>query len=168
MNDDKNQDGFFTGVSVMSRRTFLILLAVLFCAANLTRWGFRSQYEHPRFMAEGAAHYRYTVMAARGEAVPALDRKAQWFEGLRVYHETSIGMEYLYGTIYRLIPGRKPGLPSFIGYFTAFFFSLAIWPLAFLSVRLWRSYGAGRIPFMQSSKSRPMGFWRSEGQQDSA
>lgn len=75
--------------------------------------------------------------------MPPLDRKAQWPEGLRVYRETSIGMEYLYGLIFRLIPGGKAGLPSFIRFFTAFFFSLSIFPLAFFAADLWRSRWGG-------------------------
>lgn len=127
----------------MSGKRFIVIVFCLFCLANLTRWAFRNHLGYPRFMAEGAAHYRYTEMVAGGGAVPALDRKAQWPEGLRVYRETSIAMEYLCGFVYRLIPGGKPDLPSFIRFFSAFFFSLAVFPISFLSADLWRSRAAG-------------------------
>jgi len=127
----------------LNRRLFIVIVVALFCLANVTRAAFRARYGEPRFAAEGAAHFRYTAMVARGAGIPALDLPAQWPEGFRVFREASPAMEYLFGGIYRLIPGSKPDLASFIRVFTAFFFSLAIFPLAFLSARLWRSYGAG-------------------------
>ncbi|UCF05408.1 MAG: hypothetical protein JSV33_16105 [bacterium] len=129
----------------MSKRIFFILLIGLFCLANVTRWGFRSRIANPRFVAEGAAHYRYMELIAHGERIAPLDRQAQWPEGLRVFHETSIGMEYLYGLLYRMLPGRKPPLPEFVRFVTACFFSLAIFPTALLAVRLWRGTAAGVI-----------------------
>ncbi|MCK4235990.1 MAG: hypothetical protein KAX38_02650, partial [Candidatus Krumholzibacteria bacterium] len=127
----------------MNKKIFLIVIVGMFCLANVTRWAFRSGLAYPRFVAEGAAHFRYTEIVASGGVVPSLDVKAQWPEGLRVYRETAVGMEYLYGLIYRLIPGDGPKLPAFVRFFTAFFFSLAIFPLAFLSAGLWRSRAAG-------------------------
>jgi tetratricopeptide (TPR) repeat protein len=126
-----------------NRVLFVAALAALFCLANATRGAFRERIRGPRFEAESAAHFRYTAMVARGENLPALDVRAQWPEGLRVFRETSPAMEYLYGWTYRVLPGRPGDLASFVRFFTAFLFSLAIVPLALLSARLWRSGAAG-------------------------
>lgn len=126
----------------MKRTVFLVLLAALFVLANVARGAYRARVEGPRFAAEGAAHYRYTEMVARGASIPAVDVRAQWPEGLRVFREASPAMEYLFGWVYRLLPGDPPPLPAFIRFFTAFVFSLAILPVALLSASLWRSRAA--------------------------
>ncbi len=134
----------------------MIALVALFCLANVTRAAYRARVEQPRFAAEGAAHFRYTEMVAEGRPVPALDVPAQAPEGLRVFRETSIAMEYLVGWTYRLIPGDKPDLSSYVRYFTAFFFSLAILPLALLSARLWKSPGAGMLTALLFAAALPL------------
>jgi hypothetical protein len=131
---------------LMSRanKTALILsLVALCCLGNVARGAYRSRVTGARFAAESAAHYRYTAMVAEGRAIPAVDARAQWPEGLRVFRETSPAMEYLYGWVYRLLPERAADLPTFVRFFTAFLFSLAVFPLGALSVRLWRSRAAG-------------------------
>ena len=95
-------------------------------------------------------------MVAEGKPIPSLDVRAQWPEGLRVFRETSPAMEYLVGWTYRLIPGDKPDLPSYVRYFTAFFFSLAIVPLALLSARLWKSLGAGLFTALLFAAALPL------------
>ena len=77
----------------MNRKTFFILLLVILCLANLTRWAYRSRVSGERFSAESAAHFRYTRMIAEGEEIPRLDTDAQYPEGLKVFEETSTGME---------------------------------------------------------------------------
>ncbi|MDD3643090.1 MAG: hypothetical protein PHQ19_06485 [Candidatus Krumholzibacteria bacterium] len=129
----------------MNRRTFVLILVAALCLANLSRWALRSRVGRERFSAESAAHYRYTRMVAEGIMVPSLDRDAQWPEGLRVYRETSIGMEYLYGLAYRAIPARRPPLEEFARWFSAAIFTLASLPLALLAASLWRSRGAGAL-----------------------
>ncbi len=129
----------------MSKKAFLLMLICLFCLANLARWGYRSRKAQPRFVAEGAAHLRYTELVAGGGGIPKIDTEAQYPEGLRVFRETSIAMEYLYGFIFRIIPWKKPDLAVFIRFFTAFFFSLAVFPLSYLSADLWRDRYAGLV-----------------------
>ncbi|MDD4858502.1 MAG: hypothetical protein PHD74_10435, partial [Candidatus Krumholzibacteria bacterium] len=140
----------------MSRKTFIILAIAAFCLANVTRAAYRSKVELPRFSAEGAAHFRYTEMVAKGEPIPSLDARAQWPEGLRVFRETSPFMEYLFGWAWRLIPGEKPNLATFIRYGTAFFFSLAVFPLSLLSARLWGSRGAGALTALLFAVALPL------------
>jgi hypothetical protein len=140
----------------VNRRTLFIAAVGLFCLANVTRGAFRARVAAPRFAAEGAAHYRYTEIVANGGVVPSLDRKAQWPEGLRVYRETSVGMEYLYGLVYRLLPGRKPDLARFVRFFTAFFFSLAVFPVAFFSADLWKRTSSGVLAAVFFAVSLPL------------
>jgi hypothetical protein len=140
----------------LNRTLFIALLVALFCLANVTRAAYRARVEQPRFAAEGAAHFRYTEMIAEGKPIPALDVRAQWPEGLRVFRETSPFMEYLFGWIWRLVPGAKGDLASFVRYGTAFFFSLAIVPLALLSARLWRSARAGLLTALLFAVSLPL------------
>ena len=127
----------------MNRRTFVISLLILFCVAGLARWGYRSRLAQPRFVAEGAAHFRYTRMVSDGKPIPALDIDAQHPEGLEVFRETTPGMEYLFGYLHRMLP--RTDLEAFIRFFSAFFFSLAIFPFALLSSRLWGSRRAGLL-----------------------
>lgn len=140
----------------MNKRLFILLIVGLFCLSNATRWAYRSRLGHTRFVAEGAAHLRYTEMVANGQAVPAIDRKAQWPEGLAVYRDTSIAMEYLYGMVYRLIPGSNVDIVRFIRFFTAFLFSLAVFPVASLSAALWRSRRAGVLSAALFAVSLPL------------
>jgi hypothetical protein len=140
----------------LDRKLFIVMLVALFCLANVTRAAYRARIEQPRFAAEGAAHLRYTAMVAEGKPIPALDRRAQWPEGLRVFRETSPAMEYIVGWTYRLIPGRKPDLASYVRFFTAFFFSLAIVPVSLLSARLWKSLGAGILTALLFAAALPL------------
>lgn len=140
----------------MNRTRYIVILAALFCLANVARGAYRGRVEQPRFAAEGAAHFRYTEMVAEGRQIPALDRRAQWPEGLRVFRETSPAMEYLVGWTYRLLPGDKPDLASYVRYFSAFFFSLAIVPLALISARLWKSAGAGLLTALLVAVALPL------------
>lgn len=127
----------------MSRTRYIIALVILFLLANLARGLFRGEIAAPRYAAEGASHFRYTRMVAEGRAIPALDRDAQWPEGLRVSEETAVGMEYLYGLAYRLLPAGAMSLHTFTAVFTALLFSLALFPAAFLAEALWGSRWAG-------------------------
>jgi hypothetical protein len=140
----------------LDRKLFIVMLVALFCLANVTRAAYRARIEQPRFAAEGAAHLRYTAMVAEGKPIPALDRRAQWPEGLRVFRETSPAMEYIVGWTYRLIPGRKPDLASYVRFFTAFFFSLAIVPISLLAARLWKSLGAGTLAAVLFAAALPL------------
>ncbi|HER43805.1 MAG TPA: hypothetical protein ENO08_05035, partial [Candidatus Eisenbacteria bacterium] len=129
----------------MNRKTFIILLLILLCLANITRWAYRSHVAGERFSAESAAHFRYTRMIASGQKVPRVDVDAQYPEGLRVFEETSIGMEYIYGLAYRLVPGGRIPLDLFVRWFSAFLFTLAGIPLALLSAGLWGRRSCGIV-----------------------
>ena len=129
----------------MNRRTFVIILLLILCLANVARWTYSARTGTVRFSAESAAHYRYTRMIASGEKIPRLDRDAQFPEGLKVREETSIGLEYLYGLAWRCLPGGRPPLDRFVRFFSVLIFTLAAVPLSLLSRGLWRSRGAGLL-----------------------
>jgi hypothetical protein len=133
----------------LRRNIFIVIVIGLFLLANLTRWGFRSRVAQPRFAAEGAAHYRYTSLVARGEPVPSLDVKAQWPEGLHVFRETSIGMEYFYGILYRLFPGAGPDLARFLRFCVPFIFSA-------LSAALWNRRSSGILTAILFAVALPL------------
>ena len=140
----------------MNRKTFVILLLLLLCLANLTRCVYRSRVSGERFSAESAAHFRYTRMIASGETVPRLDIDAQYPEGLKVFEETSIGMEYLYGLAWRLIPAGRPPLDVFIRWFSVFLFTLAAVPLSLLSIDLWGRRSSGIVTALLFAVALPV------------
>jgi hypothetical protein len=140
----------------MSRKLFLLILLILFCLSNLTRWAYRSRLGHERFSAESAAHFRYTRMIASGERIPSVDKRAQWPEGLRVFRETSIGMEYVYGLAWRMMPGKAAALDVFARWFSVLIFSVSIFPIAYLSSRLWRSRPGGVISALLFAVALPV------------
>ncbi len=140
----------------MNRKTFFILLLIILCLANLTRWAYRSRVSGERFSAESAAHFRYTRMIASGEKIPGLDIDSQHPEGLKVFEETSIGMEYLYGLAWRLIPGNRPQLDVFVRWFSVFLFTLAVVPLSLLSIYLWGKRSSGIITALLFAVALPV------------
>ncbi len=142
--------------SALRRSTFIAILVGLFCLANVTRAAFRSGFGEPRFVAEGAAHLRYTEMVARGQEIPSLDRPAEWPEGLRVFRDASPAMEYVFGWASRLFPGAGRDPSPFIRFFSAFLFSLAVFPLALMSARLWRSAAAGVLSGLLFAVALPL------------
>lgn len=129
----------------MSRRTFIILLVILAALSNAARYVYRERVPAGRFSAESASHFRYTRMVAGGEPIPSPDIKAQYPEGLDVAGETSIAMEYLYGLAHRAMPGGGPPLDGFVRWFSVLVFTLALFPLASISARLWGDRRAGVI-----------------------
>lgn len=142
--------------SALRRSRFIAILVGLFCLANVTRAAFRSGFGEPRFVAEGAAHLRYTEMVVSGQGIPSLDRPAEWPEGLRVFRDASPAMEYVFGWAFRLFPGAGRDLSSSIRFFSAFLFSLAVFPLALMSARLWRSAAAGVLSGLLFAVALPL------------
>ena len=140
----------------MNRTAYLVSILVLLCLANAARFGFRSRMGNAYMHAESASHYRYTWIVANGEGIPSLDKKAQWPEGLEVSKVTSVAMEYFYGTLYRPLKRFHVPFSSFMRFIVPFFFSLAIFPVSFISERLWRSRGAGVISALLFAVSLPL------------
>jgi hypothetical protein len=118
---------------------WLLLAAVMTGAAlhRVGRYKDRPLY-NPRsdiafFYTEEAFQYRYTRMVANGEAVPRLDRKAQWPEGIAPFRDLTLFQEYLHGTAFRLFSAVAGAVPLhlFLIYFVSFFSTLAVAALFF-------------------------------------
>src|SRR3989339_1796263 len=83
------------------------------------------------YSTESAFHYRYAEKIATGEGIPEIDYRAQWPEGLNVYDNLTIGMEFVSGYLYRfyLLFNNTITFHNFLIYFICFFSSLSIFAL---------------------------------------
>lgn len=124
---------------------FFVLLAV-YLTAGLIRVGV---YVHHRtlhsglpFTSESAIFYRYARMVSEGEAIPALDQWAQYPEGLAVFGQLSVGVEWILGYLYRFLPLRCE-FAEFIHFAIPFFFSLGIFAGYLLGKRIYGDQLAG-------------------------
>ncbi len=96
------------------------------------------------FGSENALQYRYLKMIAAGKALPENDRRAQYPEGIAVYRDLALGMEYVEGLLYRIMGLRMP------------LWTYVRWPIAAMSIisiiavyacclLLWRSHAAALV-----------------------
>ncbi|MFH0779147.1 MAG: hypothetical protein V2A71_11070, partial [Candidatus Eisenbacteria bacterium] len=92
------------------------------------------------FSSESAFHYRYARLSAAGQHVPALDLNAQWPEGLRVSQNITVLMEYAAAFSYRVARalGAEEPFHRFLVGFICFWSSLAVFPLYFVALNVWR------------------------------
>ncbi len=92
------------------------------------------------FTSESAFHYRYSRMAASGREIPSVDLAAQWPEGLNVGENITVLMEYVPAFLNRLMGGPSAGpYHVFLIGFICSWSSLSIFPLYFLSLKIWSS-----------------------------
>ncbi len=98
---------------LQNRYVVLLLLVCIYATAVFCRleWGMR--YRGEMFSSESALRLYYAGLVARGEAIPAVDYKAQYPEGLHVVSRNPVLMEYLTGSIYSVL-GLKMPFVSFI------------------------------------------------------
>src|SRR5437899_602187 len=100
----------------------------------------RPNFDHETgyFREESALQYRYAKMVARGEALPEVDRDAQFPEGIRTGRELTLLMERAAGWSYRLLPEavRPPDFLWFTLVWTSLISSLSILALYALALRL--------------------------------
>lgn len=91
------------------------------------------------FRVESALQYRYARMIAKGEPIAAVDRAAQYPEGIRVWRELTMLMEYATAWTYRLLPWTTP--PDFLWFvilWVSVVSSLSIAAFYFIGLRLTR------------------------------
>lgn len=148
-----------------------LLLTSLLIAATLYKIAAfeRSPRFDPRddtglFWTESAFQYRHARMVAEGRMPPALDRDIQWPEGMAIYREETLGMEFTAGLPYRLVRLVAPGLPfhRWLVWFVCAFSSLSI-AAAFLAGRaVWGSVTAGFVAAFAYALS-PLSFNRLVG-----
>jgi len=133
---------------------FLAALVVVVLAS--TAFKYRAFLDSPRFAShddtgifwsESAFHYRYARMIAQGRDVPALDRDAQWPEGVAPIREFTFGMEYAAGLSYRALRPLLGDAPfhRYLAGFIAAWSSLSIVAAFFAARVLWRSSAAGIV-----------------------
>jgi hypothetical protein len=137
-----------------SPRACRVLLGALLVAATLYKIAaferaprFDPHDDTCLFWTESAFHYRYARMVGLGESIPALDRDVQFPEGMRVFREETVVMEYAAGLTFRVARLVAPGLPfhRWLVWFVCAFSSLSI-AAAFLAGRaLWGSRAAGLV-----------------------
>ncbi|MFH1591153.1 MAG: STT3 domain-containing protein [archaeon] len=76
------------------------------------------------FRTEGALHYHFTGQIVETGFVPVIDLQAQYPEGMAVYRETPLLMEYVAGYLYRSLSGLPIGLQGFLVLFKILIASL--------------------------------------------
>lgn len=104
--------------------TFLVTAALvaIYCGSVWLRLEIRKYHEEQYgrelpFTLESALLFKYASMLSKGEAIPDIDKSAQYPEGLKVKERLSIGGEILPAFIYRVV---KPAI-SFQGFMRIFF-----------------------------------------------
>lgn len=91
------------------------------------------------FRVESALQYRYARMIAQGEKIPAVDQAAQYPEGVRVWSELTMLMEYATAWTYRLLPWTTaPDFLWFVILWVSAVSSLSIAACYFIGLRLTR------------------------------
>lgn len=128
------------------RLGWALVAAVLFATAGSALWrthlftqvpAYDPRSDRLLFWTESAFHYRYAAMAARGEPIPDLDRRAEMPDGVRPFRQFTIGMELVSGGLYRAL--SRLGLIDvpfhvFLVRFICWFSSLSI-PAVYLAAR---------------------------------
>ncbi len=95
------------------------------------------------YWTENAIQYHYAELVSQGRPIPTFDPKLQSPEGVKVFENLTILMEYPCGALYRLLglAGTKVRFHTFTIYFMAFFSALVVFAL-YLSGR---ALGFGRL-----------------------
>lgn len=83
------------------------------------------------YWTENALQYHYAELVSRGLSIPAFDPDLQAPEGVRVFENLTILMEYPAGGLYRLLGLHRQQYPlhSFLIFYTAFFSALIVFSL---------------------------------------
>ena len=121
-----------------------IIIAIYILASLLELDHFQhAPYFHPQndtwlFTSESALQYRYARMVAKGRSIPRLDVKVQYPEGLELFSNLTVSMEFVSGYLYRFL-SRFISFPFhvFLIYFVCFFSSLTIFPAYLISYKVW-------------------------------
>ena len=137
------------GTTFVLLAVFAIQLTLVLTRVELqrSRSTFDMRDDTAVYWAESSLQYRFARMVANGETIPALDKHIQHPEGVRVFRDWTVLMEYPCGLSYRLLKPLLRGMPFhyFTIWFSAVFLSLAIWPAFALARRLFESEVAGLV-----------------------
>ncbi len=118
----------------------LLLYASLLCIyafGVILRWGIvgslRDYYRELPYTLESALLFHYADRFARGQPFPAVDKRAQYPEGLEVTRKFSVGKGIAAALVYRAL-GKPGSFRDFVRRFDAAWFCMGIFA-AFLVVR---------------------------------
>lgn len=88
---------------------------------------------------ESALQYHYAKIIADGERIPEVDIKAQFPEGVNTRKDLTVFMERIHGWVYfALFKNLKIPFHVYLIYFVAFFSTLSIFGVYFVTKQLWR------------------------------
>ena len=109
------------------------------------------------YWTEAAVQYRYARMIAQGEPIPELDRMLQYPEGVEVFQNLTVLMEYAAGYGYRAARVFFPELPLhvFLILFSSVFSSLSVLAIYLLARVLFESRIAGVVASLIYAFSTP-------------
>ncbi len=117
----------------------VVVLLCLLCVAFRAwqSWGhpaYQSGEPTAFYPAEAGMQYRWAERLAHSEALPDVEQRAQWPEGLRIGIDVTPIMEYIAAWAWQLLPGRRGNFFDFSILFIALVSSLPV-VLAYLTVR---------------------------------
>jgi len=114
----------------------LAALYILVVAVKLYHWA-----PDAYFFSDPAFRFRYVLMYAEGEAVPALDRAAQWPEGVDTARSFFLTQDAFVGLSYRLLKPLVGGMTvqNFLRWHVSLWSSLSIFVLYAWARRTFRS-----------------------------
>lgn len=118
---------------------FMIYLGAAFYRSRLSRNPelFDPHNSIAYYWTENALQYHYADLISQGRPIPAFDPDLQAPEGVRIFENLTILMEYPAGGLYRLLGLHRQRYPlhSFLIFYTAFFSALIVFGL----------YGGSRV-----------------------
>lgn len=129
----------------MKKISGLIFLILIYGWGVFLRIDMCSKDSSPLFSSESALQYRYARMIARGESIPSCDFKAQYPEGLKVYRNLSVFMEFVVGYSFRLFKNvfRESEFHKFVKLYTPFFACLSIFAIYLITVEVFKDRTSG-------------------------
>ena len=97
-------------MNIRSRSSLILILGIIAVIGYLLRVNIyeRSVAETPvPFTNINAFHYYFADLVAKGERIPEVSYKVQHPEGIEVFKKTSVFMEYVAGSLYRVFDGQR-------------------------------------------------------------
>ena len=95
------------------------------------------------FWTENAFHYRYAKMVAEGKAIPDVDIRMQYPEGMHVFRDEMPMMERFVGYAFRRFAPPGMRFHVFLLTLVCVYSSLIIFPAYLLAARAWDGAGSG-------------------------
>lgn len=100
------------------------------------------------FWTENAFHYRYAKMFAEGMAIPDVDIRMQYPEGMHVFRDEMPMMEHFVGYAFRRFAPPGMRFHMFLLTLVCVYSSLIIFPAYLLAARAWGEAGRGVVALL--------------------